>query len=297
MSARARGILFLNPRAGSFTLSDESELRTRAYESGLRVVEIRPDVDLRKVVREALDAGLRSFVVGGGDGSIHHVAQALVGTEGQLGIVPIGTVNHLARDLQLPLDWRAAFEVALGGTLRQIDVGRVNNRYFLNSVMLGIYPTLTEYRERFRSTHHKWRAYMRAMRLALRSFPHVTLVVERDGRVETIRTQLFVVSVNSYDLTQSGLVSLRTSLDDGRLTIYSLSFMDRWSFVRAAAKYFRGKITDVDGFRRVRTAALRVDYVRSRLKISIDGEVSDLAPPLQIAAVPASLLVRAPSTE
>ncbi|HEX8152194.1 MAG TPA: diacylglycerol kinase family protein [Thermoanaerobaculia bacterium] len=293
---RPRGILFLNPRAGSFTVADESDLRTRAAEGGLRVVEIVPGIDLRRIVREALAAGLRSFVVGGGDGSIHHVAQTLVGTEGELGIVPIGTVNHLARDLQIPMDWRAALDVALTGEIKQIDTGRINNQFFLNSVMVGIYPTLTEYRERFRSTHNKWRAYARAIRLAIRSFPHVTLILELDGRVETLRTQLFVVSINSYDLTQSGIVSLKTSLDDGRLTIYSLSFMDRWQFVRAAAKYFRGRVGEVPGFRSIRTQTLRVDFARTKLKVSVDGEVADLAPPLQIAAVPASLLVRAPAS-
>ncbi len=88
------GILFLNPRAGTFSAADESALRTAAYEAGLRVVEIQPDVDVRREVRDALDAGLKSFVVAGGDGSVHHVTQALVGTEGILGVVPIGSVNH-----------------------------------------------------------------------------------------------------------------------------------------------------------------------------------------------------------
>ena len=196
-----KGLLLLNPLAGTFP--DESSLRTTAAEHGLRVVEIQPGLDVRAAVREALDAGMRTFVVAGGDGSVHYVAQALVGTDGILGVVPVGSVNHLARDLQIPVDdWQAAFEIALGGEVRQIDVGRVNGRYFLNSVMLGIYPTISAYRERFRSMNSRWAAYLKAMRLALHHFPHVTLVVELDGRVETFRTQMFVVAVNSYDLAR-----------------------------------------------------------------------------------------------
>lgn len=290
-----RGILFLNPRAGTFSPGDESSLRTMAAENGLRVLDVRPDLDVRATVREALDAGLRAFVVAGGDGSVHHVAQALVHTEGVLGVVPVGSVNHLARDLQVPVgDWRAAFEVALRGEVRQIDVGRVNGRYFINSVMLGIYPTVSEYRERFRSMHSRWSAYFKAARLALRHFPHVTLVVEMEGRVETFRTQMFVVAVNAYDLSQVGMVAPKTTLHDGRLSIYSLSFMSRTQFIRAAAKYFRGRISDVPGFRSVRTTQLRVDTGRRRLRVSLDGELTDMQTPLQIAAVPSSLLVRAP---
>ena len=288
-----KGILFLNPRAGTFT--DESSLRTTAEEYGLRVVDIIPTIDVRAIVREALDAGMRTFVVAGGDGSVHHVAQALVHTEGVLGVVPVGSVNHLARDLQVPIgDWRTAFDIAVRGAIRQIDVGRVNGVYFINSVMLGIYPTLSVYREHFRSMHSRWAAYFKAIRLALHHFPHVTLVVELDGRVETFRTQMFVVAVNSYDLEQIGLVAPKTTFNDGRVSIYSLSFMSRMQFVRAAAKYLRGRIGDVPGFRRVRTTQLRVDTGKRRLRVSLDGELIEMQTPLQIAAVPSSLLVRAP---
>lgn len=288
-----KGILFLNPRAGTFT--DESSLRAKADEHGLRVVDVHPAIDVRAVVRQALDAGMRTFVVAGGDGSVHHVAQALVNTEGILGVVPAGSVNHLARDLQIPVgDWEAAFEIAIRGEVRQIDVGRVNGVYFINSVMLGIYPTISAYRERFRSMHNRWAAYFKAARLALHHFPHVSLVVELDGRVETFRTQMFVVAVNSYDLAQFGIVAPKTTFNDGRVSIYSLSFMSRMQFVRAAAKYFRGRIGDVPGFRSVRTTQLRVDTGRRRLRFSIDGELTEMQTPLQIAAVPASLLVRAP---
>jgi len=293
-----RGILFLNPLAGSFSAGDESSLRTMAEENGLRVVDIRPEVDLRATIREALSAGMRSFVVAGGDGSVHHVAQSLVNTDGVLGVVPVGSVNHLARDLQVPIDdWRAAFEIAIRGEVRQIDVGRANGRYFINSIMLGLYTTVSEYRERFRSVNSRWAAYVKAARLALHHFPHVTLVVELDGRVETFRTQMFVVAVNSYDLSQGGIVAPKTTFHDGRLSIYSLSFMRRPQFIRAAAKYFRGKIGDVPGFRSTRTAQMRVDTGKRHLRVSIDGELIDVQTPLQIAAVPSSLLVRGPAAE
>lgn len=289
------GVLFLNPRAGS--VGDEGpDMRALAKEHGLRVVEVVPNIDLRAVVRDSLEAGLRTFVVAGGDGSIHHVAQALVGTEGILGVVPVGTVNHFARDLDLPIeDWRASFDIAVRGPVRQIDVGRVNGRYFMNSIMVGLYPTVSEYRERFRSMHSRWRAYMKAARLAMRHFPHVNLIVELDGRVEKLRTQMFVVAVNAYDLTATGLVSPKTTFNDGRLAVYSLSFMSRFQFMQTVAKYLRGKIMEVEGFRRVRTQQLRVDTGKRRLRIALDGELVDMETPLQIVSVPASLLVRAPA--
>jgi diacylglycerol kinase family enzyme len=291
----AAGILFLNPRAGSFSDTDEDEFRSGARELGLRIVELSPAADTRAVVRDALAAGLRKFVVAGGDGSIHHVAQSLIGTDGVLGIVPIGTINHMARDLQIPQEWRDALDVAVSGQVKQIDTGRVNDIHFLNSVIVGIYPTIAEYRERFRSTHSKWRAYASAFRLALRQFRHVSLVLEMPDRIETIRTQLFMVSINSYDLTQAGFVALKNSLEDGRLTIYSFGFMSRVQFIRAASKYLRGKLDQFEGFRRIRTEKVRIDSASPKIRVSVDGELRDLNLPLQIAAVPASLLVRVPA--
>ena len=214
-------------------------------------------------------------------------------TEGVLGIVPVGSLNHLARDLKLPIgDWRAAFEVAVGGEVRQIDAGRVNDHFFFNSAMFGITPTISEYRERFRSVHNRWLAYLKATRIALHHFPHVHLVVEMDGRLETFRTQLFVVAVNAYDLSQVGIISTKTSMEDGKLAIYSLAFMGRLQFIRAVAKYLRGRVTEVEGFRAVRTRQLRVDSGHRSVRVALDGELHEYPTPVQISAVPAALLVR-----
>jgi diacylglycerol kinase family enzyme len=292
-AGQVTGLLFLNARAGTFSAADEAEFRRRAAGHGLQIVEVTRDLDVAATIRQALSSGIRKFVVAGGDGSLHYVAQALVHTDGVLGIVPLGSVNHLARDLDLPVgDWRAALDIAVNGNVRQIDVGSVNGRYFLNSAMIGITPTISEYRERFRSVHNRFLAYVKAIRVALHQFPHVTLVIEHDGRVETLRTQLFSVAVNSYDLTQAGLVAKKATFNDGRVTMYSLAFMGRLQFIRAIAKYLRGRAAEVEGFRSIRTTSLRVDTGRRRLRFAVDGEVIELPTPLQIAAVPAALLVR-----
>ena len=286
------GILFINPRAGSLTPAEESELRGRAAESRLEVRDIVPGLDVRQVVRDSIDAGLRRFLVAGGDGSIHHVLQGIVHTDATLGILPVGTVNHLARDLKLPADWREALEVAMHGSIFQIDTGVINGRYFLNSVMAGLYPTMAGYREQFRSTNSSWQAYAKAFQMALRRFHHVNLILDVDDLPATIRTQMFVVSVNAYDLTQTGIVMPKLSLQDGRLTVYTLSSENRLQFVAAAARYLRGHAENVPGFRSMRASRLRIDTARPQIRLAVDGEIFQFAPPIHIAAAPSSLLVR-----
>lgn len=292
------GIFFVNPRSGSAAGASESDLRRAAAEYGLELVSIEPSLDCAAAVRGALERGERNFIVGGGDGSIHHIAQSVVGTDGVLGIVPLGTVNHLAKDLGMPLDWRAALDVAArAGIEQQIDVGRANGRYFLNTMMMGLYPTISRYREKFRSTHSKWVAYSKGARMALRTMHHAKLVLDIDGKLETLVTPMFVLSVNAYDLTQPGAVLFRTSFSDARLTIYTVGEMSRYQFMRAAAKYLRGRISDVAGFRMIRAKKLRVDSGHHHMRVSMDGEPVELTPPIQIDVVPSALLVRRPNGE
>ncbi|MGA7617500.1 MAG: diacylglycerol kinase family protein [Thermoanaerobaculia bacterium] len=292
MPPRSAGVLVLNPRSGSLGEEERHELRERADAAGLEVVELGGDVDLAALVRSNLAKDRRLVVAAGGDGTIHHVIQHLVGTESVLGVIPLGSFNHFARDAGLPADWREAFELALHGRERQIDTGTVNGRHFINNLMLGVYPALVRDRERLRGGAGKWKAYRRALGLALRRFPHVSLALETPHSLETVRTQLFAVSVNSYDLSKIGILAKKVTLDDGRLSVYWLPFQTRIQFTRTLLRYLRGQLEDVDGFRRLATTRLRVDAPHRRVSIAVDGELFEMERPLNISINPAALVVR-----
>jgi diacylglycerol kinase family enzyme len=89
-------------------------------------------------------------VVGGGDGSVSAAASVLAGSNISLGILPLGTLNHFARDLGLPLELEGAVRLIAAGRVRLVDVGEVNGRVFLNNSSLGIYPHLVAERDRYR---------------------------------------------------------------------------------------------------------------------------------------------------
>jgi len=276
------------------TETDAAELRDRAREAGLEIAEIRPDLDIEALVADRIDSGRRLFIAAGGDGTIHHLLQSVVGTSAVLGVIPLGTVNHLARDLGIPLEWRAALEVALTGTEREIDVAVVNGRYFVNNMMLGFYPSMVYHRERLRGTRGKWGAWAQAGWAALRTFPHIALALESPHHLEAIRTQLFTVAVNAYDLSQPGMVAERTTLHRGRLAVYWLPFMNRLAFARTVARYARGSALEIEGFRQMETSRLRISSARPRFRMAIDGELVEMSPPLTISIVPRGLNVRLP---
>lgn len=293
-----KGTLFLNPSSGAkHSKSDIESLKGAAEEAGLEVIRLSREIDCAKTIRERMARGTRLFVAAGGDGTINNIVQALVNTEATLGVIPVGTYNHFARDLEIPLDWSKALEVVMSGTTRQVDTARVNNHFFVNNISLGLYPALVAKREERGRDYPRWRARLYAAFWTLRKYPHVTLNVESEHRQEVVRTHVFMVSNNSYDLSGIGVEAARNTLEEGRLSVYWLPKVSRFQLAKFIAQYLAGRVKKAPGFRSFRTAAMKVQTGHRSVRIGIDGEVITMAPPLVITIVPKSLLVRCPRGE
>ena len=120
-------------------------------------------------------------VAAGGDGTMNAVASALIGTETAMGVLPLGTLNHFAKDLKIPLELEGAVATIVTGRIVPIDVGEVNGHIFLNNSSIGIYPWIVREREtEQRKGYRKWVAFARASISALKRYSllHVRL---RDG--------------------------------------------------------------------------------------------------------------------
>ena len=241
-----------------------------------------------------MSSGRRLFLAAGGDGTISTVVQALVNSDAALGVIPVGTYNHFARDLGIPLDWREAFDIAVNGEMRQIDTGRINDRFFVNNVSIGLYPELVARREERGRDYPRWKARLHAAYMTLRKYPHVTLAIETEYLNEIVKTHVFVISNNSYDLSRLGVEAPRNTLEGGRLSVYWLPHIPRIALTRFLAHYLAGRVKTAPGFRSFRTTRLRVQSARTRLHLGVDGEVVTMQPPLIITIVPMSLAVKAP---
>jgi hypothetical protein len=133
------------------------------------------------------------------------VARALLDRDAVLGIVPIGTANLMARDLEIPLDPMLALDTLLEARPRRIDVGRVNSELFLCASMLGMAMTLARVREsgRGEGALRLWpRLLGKALRMLWR-YPHRRIILQVDGRVLTLRSRTLVITNNPL-LTAAG---------------------------------------------------------------------------------------------
>ncbi len=150
---RRRACLIANPVSGvAFFQADLGRAVAPLREAGwgVDVVETRGPGHARALAERAVRAGYDTVLAAGGDGTANEVAQPLVGTGIDFGVVPIGTANILARQVGLPLEPAAAGAALARATARRIDVGLAGDRYFLlwagigfdAEVARGLEPTI-----------------------------------------------------------------------------------------------------------------------------------------------------------
>ena len=134
--------LILNPASGSAAALLRS-LTGAARERGIRVRVLEPGEDARHAALEAAEEGARTLAVAGGDGSVAAVGRVAVERGLPLVVVPTGTLNHFARDLGLDLARPLrSLDALCAGHERRVDVGRINDRPFINNVSLGVYAEM-----------------------------------------------------------------------------------------------------------------------------------------------------------
>ncbi|MCL4402149.1 MAG: sphingosine kinase, partial [Acidobacteria bacterium] len=126
--------VILNPSSGPRGTADLRERVTATfsvYGIQARIEQPGPGAPLAAAARRAIAGGERAVVAGGGDGTISSVAAALAGSGAALGVLPLGTLNHFAKDLGIPLDLDGAVRTIARGHSALVDVGEVNGRVFL----------------------------------------------------------------------------------------------------------------------------------------------------------------------
>jgi diacylglycerol kinase family enzyme len=290
----SRATLFFNPSAGRREAAANRALRDAAEARGVEWVEAGHVIRLRAEVERRVAAGSRLIIAAGGDGTVHHVMQRLVGTPAVLGVIPLGTYNHFARDLGIPIDRFAALEDALGGATRQVDVARAADEYFVNNISLGIYPELVERREERRGHVSRARAMAAAVAATYRAMPSVQLTIDTPDHFERVKTHLFMVSNNAYDLSRAGIRAPRLSFEGGRVSIYWLPNIGRLDFLRMVARFIGGRLEAIGGLRSLGATKLMIGSSHAHVRVGMDGEVFTLATPIAVASMPASLLVKVP---
>ena len=250
-----------------------------SVEEALRTAGIGGEVELvagdriEEFVRSHVEGGARLIIVGGGDGSVGAAASALAGSDATLGILPLGTLNHFARDLGIPADLGKAAALIAKGRERAVDVAQVNGRTFVNNSAIGLYPLMVVDREN--QQHRLGRSKRLAMLVAsfrtLAKFHDDRLTLTSNEGRSSVDTPLLFVGNNEYRVAMPGAGS-REALDDGHLCVLVMRKKGVPGFLAATARALIGLAREDDMVRIDDVERLRVDSSRASLPGSIDGE-------------------------
>lgn len=252
--------------------------------------------EVARCAERAVAEGARLVIVGGGDGTVSAAAGALAGTGAALGILPLGTLNHFARDLGLPVDLSEAAAAIAGGRVRAVDVAEVNGRVFVNNAAVGIYPLMLVDREAQEQKlgRSKRLAMLVASLRTMARFHEHRLRLSADGGEERVDTPLLFVGNNAYHLSLPAAGS-RDSLDAGQLSVMVMRSKGLPGFLLATLRALTGLSRADDMERLDGVTELEVDSALPSLTLAIDGESATLQPPLSFRIRPKALRVIAPA--
>ncbi|HXO21686.1 MAG TPA: diacylglycerol kinase family protein [Thermoanaerobaculia bacterium] len=294
-----RVTVLVNRSARTVVSGELTPERVGAAFRGVRIeakVEFVAAGEMAARAGRAAAEGAEAVVAGGGDGTVRAVAGALGGTATPLGVLPLGTLNHFAKDLGIPADLPGAAGVVATGTTRTLDLGEVNGQVFVNNASLGFYPPVVRERDRQRRRlgRNKWVAAASALVKVLPRVPALRLVLQVAGE-EIRRTSRFVfVGNNEYSMNVFTM-GARNRFDSGDLYLYIACGSGRLDLLKIALLALVRDATRSDAFESWCIPGFTIEVRRRTVPVFLDGEVLNLEPPLHFHTRARALQVRVPA--
>jgi diacylglycerol kinase family enzyme len=290
-SSAARISVLINEQSGVTPRQDAGEeIQSRFTAAGMpvRLERVRHGGDMAARARQAAGRG-DVLVAAGGDGTIGTVAAVAVEANARFGVIPRGTLNHFAKDAGIPLELPEAVQTIVAGHVRDIDVGDLNGRVFVNNASLGIYPRMVwERLAEQRQGRGKWTAFTIAMARTWRRYRMLTARMSIDRQLHVVRTPFIFVGNNEY--AAAGFqVGARAALDRGRLSVFVAPECGRFEILALPLRALTTRLAADEKFKCFLAQEVTIELSRHHVSVGLDGEVTVMRPPLHFRVRPAAL--------
>lgn len=234
--------------------------------------------DAINAARTAVERGYDLIVAAGGDGTINEVINGMAEQEyrPKLGIIPMGTTNDFARALCIPRDIKKAVDVILDNQSMLLDIGRVNDQYFMNIAGGGKLTELTyEVPSKLKTMLGQMAYYMKGIEM-LPSLKPIRAKIEYDGNSIDEEIMLFLIS-NSNSVAGFEKLAPDAKLDDGYFDLLILKKANLAEFIRIASLALRGAHLEDSHVIYVKAKEVKVD-TDEKMQLNIDGEFGGMLP-------------------
>ncbi len=280
-----------NSRKGR-AMFDAAQEGLRAAGLEIEAHAVQNPEETNRLLKREIEANAKFVIIGGGDGTLSDVAGQLVHTEVAMGVLPLGTGNTFARSIGLPLKLEDACKTIASGWIENIDVGRVNDQYFLNSVALGLSAEIAgALDENIKRKLGLLSWPIVGLRILATHHPLVLRVVAAE-KTYSVRTHQLLV-VNGRYVAGPVTAAPTASLQDHTFDVFVLGGANRASLFKTAWHWLRGRHIYDPQARFFTTQKLRVESLRRPLKASVDGEINETTP-LDLEILPGALRVVVP---
>jgi diacylglycerol kinase family enzyme len=287
--------VLINTGSGSSTDESRKKIKDALARAGLeaRIVTVA-GAEIRGAAERAAGAG-DALIAAGGDGTVSTVAAVAVRTGALFGVIPLGTLNHFAKDTGIPLDVDAAVAAVAAGRVAALDTGELNGRTFVNNASVGFYARLVRERQlEQRRGHSKWTAFAIGLARAWRHYHQMTVRMTVDGKALVRRTPFLFVGNGDYVDEGLGL-GRRTSLTTGHLWISLAPECSRGEMLMLVVRAIAGRLTPDVKLEELRAAEVTIQLRGVRGGVAMDGELVRVNPPFTSAIRPRTLQTLLPA--
>jgi len=257
-----------------------------------QVISLQSRGQATHLAREAAAEKFDMVVAVGGDGTINEIVCGLVNTDVPLGIIPAGSGNGLARTFCIPLDIKRACWTLLRGQTRQLDVGKLNDRFFLGVAGFGYDALVGKLFEEKWGGRRGLLPYLHTAILGFFRYQTTPIHLRIDGLEMDLLPRLVTVA-NTPQFGGGAIIAPDAKPDDG---LFDICIIHDLSFLKAlyhGPKLFAGKIDRIPQWEMHRAAAVEI-FSRVPLPVHVDGEPIGESTQVKVSLLPGALYVRVP---
>lgn len=296
-----KALVIVNPSSGKEKATEFKDQIVEVLNKQYEEVEVRETEgagDAKRFADSATKEGVELIVAVGGDGTVNETVNGIASHEKRpkLAIIPMGTVNDLARVLQIPLDPEEAIKVLSTEHLRAIDLGKASDRYFTNSFSLGkisesVHEVSAEEKSKLGTLAYLWAG---AKKLLENEKIHVKVITDErefEGEISAVFMSL------TGQLGGMGKVLSEAELSDGKIHILLIHELDLLETTKMLPELLSNTITESENVTYITTDKVTLEGLNGQTYVSdVDGEKGP-ALPLTIEILKAHLDVLVPEKE
>jgi len=294
-----RVAVIINPISGAGRRPDVARQRTELATALIDQRRLDAEVFVteraghaRELAQAALGRGVTLCIAWGGDGTVNEVASALVFSSAALAIVPSGSGNGLAREVGIPFEPAAAFDVAFDGRDRIIDAGELEGRLFFNVAGLGLDAHVAHQFATHGLVRRGFRRYLEILMREVFTYVPDDYTIVADGH--TIRARALLVAIaNARQYGNGALIAPNARIDDGQLDIVVVEHRSPWAVIFHVPKLFSGKVATVPGVTMTRAVDVEISSTR-QVVYHVDGEPYVAGTSVRAHIRPGALRIRVP---